>query len=675
MKKKFEALALVMLLLACHLPVSAQAARYTIQIAALSQESEAEALAVRLTVSGLAAYWLKAETPGQGVRYRVRFGVFASRAAAQAQAEKAVRRQLISEYIITLYVRPLKTSISPPPPEPVPANFTSAPELRATTAGLPPPDPMLPPQTTAAALPQVRPLPARAGGRIVRWSLRDALQAALEKNVDIEIERGQVRLAQYDVRAAEGVYDRVSTVSVSYDALTAANTRLFSGTNADRTESDSLSFSHGLRQPLRQGGGTLQFDFDNERNTNNFATLSPLYNPRLAFTITQPLFRNFKIDTFRRQIRLAKKRQDLADAVFRQRVIETVAQTQLAYWNLALAIKNEDVQRDSVKLAEEQLRINQRQVELGAQSELEVVQAASALETRRQQVFQAIESVIAAEATLKGLTVGAAGDELAGAQILPVEPFVSLTTPLPVTDALNLAKAQRPELKQLALQQESNRIDQDFFRNQLKPQVDLVGSFALIGIAGSKNSGLVTVPPTCLSVNPPDTPGCIPPAFLGNYPDALRNLVRNDFRRWQVGVNINFPWGNRVNQANLGRAKEQERQLDLQTRRELRNIELEVRYAVQTLDTIKQRLDAARAAAEYTRQQLEGEQKKFAAGLSTTFLVLQRQTELAFARAAELQALADYHRGIAQLQRVIGATLIDNGIEIKSELQPVLKKP
>jgi HAE1 family hydrophobic/amphiphilic exporter-1 len=670
----FEALkatlSVAVLLLSHQLAASAQAARFTIQIAALSQESEAQALATRLVANGLPAYLLTTETP---VRYRVRFGAYASRAAAKAQADNAVRRQLISEYLIAPYVTPpRKTAVQPPS---VLSPATNAPVVETPVNTPPPPDPMPTPKVAdATALSQPRPVPTRTGGRIVRWSLRDALQAALEKNVDIEIERSQVRLASYDVRAAEGVYDRVSSVGVSYDALTAANTRLFSGTNADRTESGSFSFSHGLRQSLRSGG-TLQFDFDNERNTNNFATLSPLYNPRLGFTITQPLLRNFKIDSFRRQIRLAKKRQDLADAIFRQRVIEIVAQTQLAYWNLALAYKNEEVQRDSVKLAEEQLRINQRQVELGASSELEVVQAASALETRRQQVFQAIESVIAAENTLKSLTIGASGDELAAAQIQPVEPFAGLTKPLPFADAFSLAKTQRPELKQLALQQDSNRIDQDFFRNQLKPQVDLVAGYSLIGVAGAKNSGLVSVPPTCVSVNPPDTPGCIPPAFLGNYPNALRNLVRNDFRRWQAGVNISFPWGNRVNEANLGRAREQERQLDLQTRQALRNIELEVRYATQTLDTIKQRLDAARVAADYTRQQLEGEQKKFTAGLSTTFLVLQRQTELAFARAAELQALADYHRGIAQLQRVIGATLSDNGIEIQSELQPALKKP
>jgi HAE1 family hydrophobic/amphiphilic exporter-1 len=332
------------------------------------------------------------------------------------------------------------------------------------------------------------------------------------------------------------------------------------------------------------------------------------------------------------------------------------------------------VQRDSFKLAETQLHYNQRQFELGALGQIDVVQSAAALETRRQLVFQAMELVLRAENALKALTLGGPGGELWTAKILPVEPFTVRPITLSLAEALNLAKQNRPELKQLVLQQESNRIDQDYFRNQLKPQIDLVGSYALIGVAGSKNSGLVTAPPTCVTTNPPEPPGCIPTAYLGGYPASLQNLFTNDFRSWQVGVNISLPWRNSVAKANWGRAKEQQRQLETQTQRMLQSIELEVRQAMQTIEPLKLRIEAARAAVEYARQQLEGEQKKFQAGLSTTILVLERQTDLAVARGAELQALADYNKAVANLQRILSTTLTDNGVEIKSELQPALKK-
>jgi HAE1 family hydrophobic/amphiphilic exporter-1 len=688
---KLAALFTCLLLLLAHpARTHAQGRFYTIQVASAPTEAEAQTLVAELAAAGLQAHWVRADVPGLGARYRVRFGRFATQTEAKAIAAQTLQRKAIKEYIVTFADSPARlsrASTENKAEQPKPAPAVAA---QKTNADAPLPNGKTNPAAQAEALPQAqtqpqtgalppvaRPLPQRSAGleagRIVRWTLRDALLAALANNVEIELERANVRLAQFDVLAAESVYDRASTASVSYDAQTQANTRLFSGTNADTTNSRSLSYNFGLQQLLQRGGGSYQLSFDNQRNSNNFSTLSPQYNPRLSFALRQPLLRNFKVDAFRRQIKIAKKRQDLSDAVFRQRVIETVAQAQQAYWNLALALKQEEVLRDSVKLAEEQLRHNQRQVELGTQSELEVVQSASALETRRQQVFQAMATVVQAENALKSLTAGAPGAELWRAQILPVESFDPRPLSLPLDDALKLAREHRPELKQLVLQQESNRIDQDYFRNQLKPQIDLVGGYALIGIAGVKNSGLVTVPPTCITTNPPDTPGCIPPAFLGGYPAALTNLFRNDFKSWQVGLNISFPWRNRVSKANLGRAQAQERQLDLQTRRTLQNIELEVRTAVQTIETIKLRSEAARAASEYARQQLKGEEKKFQAGLSTTFLVLQRQTDLSQARAAELSALADYNKAVAELQRVISATLTDNNIEIKPAIQPAAK--
>jgi outer membrane protein TolC len=114
----------------------------------------------------------------------------------------------------------------------------------------------------------------------------------------------------------------------------------------------------------------------------------------------------------------------------------------------------------------------------------------------------------------------------------------------------------------------------------------------------------------------------------------------------------------------------------LQERRLLQNIQLDVRNAVQAVEIAKLRIEAARAASEYARQQLEGEQKRFAAGLSTTFFVLQRQTDLTQTRGSELRALADYNKAVATLQSAMGTTLTSNSVQVKSEAtaQPGDKK-
>lgn len=524
-----------------------------------------------------------------------------------------------------------------------------------------------------------RPIPERTvglqPGKVVRWSLRDAVVLALEKNVDIELERENVRLAQYDVFAAQGFYDPLTTSNISYNSFVQANTRLFSGTTATTTDQHTLTYNFGLQQALERTGASYQVNFNNQRATNNFGSLSPQYSPQLQFSVTQPLFKNYKIDQSRRQIRLSKKRLDLSDAVFRQRVIEIISRVQAAYWDLALAIQNEKIARDSVDLAGTQLRNNQRQVEVGTLAPIDVVSAATLLETRRAQVFQTINAVAQAENALKALTVDSPNSELWDSKIDPVEEFALQPVVLPLVDALKLATENRPEIKQLGLQKEVNQIDLEFFHNQAKPQIDLVGSYTMLGISGSKNAEnpLAANTPTCITTNPPTPAGCIPDTFLGGYGASLGNLFKNNYRTWSVGVNFSLPLRNRTAKANLGRTQETGRQIELQARRQLQNIEVEVRNAVQSVETAKMRIEAARAAREYAKQQLEGEGKKFAAGLSTTFFVLQRQTDLSQARFTELQALADYNKSVAELQRVISTTLTSNNIEIKAETPVTIK--
>ncbi len=534
-------------------------------------------------------------------------------------------------------------------------------------------------QTPPTQQPEARPIPQRTvgldAGKVVRWTLRDAILAALEKNVDIELERENTRLAQFDLFAAQGVYDRNTTAAVSYGGFTQANTRLFSGTSATTTAQQTLTYNAGVSQLLEKGGGNYLINFNNTRQTNNFGTLSPQYNPSLNFTFTQPLFRGYKIDASRRQIKIAKKTLDLNDATFRQRAIEIISRVQQAYWDLAFAIKDEEIQRDSVKLAETQLNNNKRQVEVGTLAPIEVIQSATTLESRRQQVFVAMNTVSQAENALKALTVDSPGDELWGTQIIPVESFDIKPISIPLGDALKLAVDNRPELRQFALQKDINQINVDFFRNQAKPQIDFVASYNMIGVAGQRNAEnpLALTVPACVDGQPPPATGCLPANLLGSYPKAVGNLFKNDFRNWSVGVNIQIPWRNTVAKANLGRAIETTKQIDLQARRMSQSIEVEVRNAVQSLETAKMRIEASRAARIYAEQQLEGEEKKFAAGLSVTFFVLQRQTDLSVARGSELRALADYNKAVAELQRVVSTTLTSNSVEIKPTPQASIR--
>lgn len=553
-----------------------------------------------------------------------------------------------------------------------------------------------------------RPIPERTvglePGKIVKWYLKDAILAALDKNIDIDLERENVRMMQYDLIAAQGFYDPTVTSSIFYNKSARATAGRDQGLvgNDNTISNEQLGYNFGATKNIEQWGGLLQADFFNSRISSNTSALTTEYRPTMLFQFNQPLFKNFGIDQARRQIKVTKKSLDLTDAQFRQRVILIISQVQEAYWNLSLAIKNEGVQRESVGLAETFLNNTKRQVEVGTLAPISVVEAATSLESRRQAVFQAMNSVGQAENALKNLTASSPTDELWSSIILPLESFdIKQSVSLPVADAIKLAHENRPEIRQQTLSKEINKIDIDFFRNQAKPQIDLVASYRTDGLGGAApviNSANCSNPFTdpvsgqrvCASVAPSIQNGAFAPVvtttpfaisqiqpiadrFIGGYGAALGNMFKNDFRTWQVGVQISLPLRNRRAKADLGKSLEQDRRIDLQTRQLMQNIEVEVRNAVQSVETAKMRIDASEAATKYARQQLEGEEKKFAAGLQSVYFVLDRQNQLSVAQVNELRAKADYNIAISNLQRVMSTTLSSNSIELKQEAPVTIK--
>ena len=556
-----------------------------------------------------------------------------------------------------------------------------------------------------------RPIPERTvglePGKIVRWTLKDAVLAALEKNVDILLEQENVRFIQYDLIAAQGFYDPTTTSRIQYNKSIIPNIARFTGSSDDTVSQNSLTYNFGVSKNIERYGGFITASFNNQRQISNNSNLVTSYSPSMFIQLTQPLFRDFEIDQGRRNIKVAKKQLALNDAQYRSRVIQIILAVEQAYWDLSLARKNEDVRRESVQLAETFLNNTKRQVDVGTLAPIEVISAATQLEQRRQDVFQAMNNVGIAENALKNLTVGGRNDELWSSVIVPVQSFDSKHVTIPVQDAIKLAHENRPEIRQLSLSEEINKIDVDFYRNQAKPQIDLIANYSTNGAAGTP---AVDIGPNCggsSKVPDPNNPGqfvCAeitprlvgntivqevtktspfdpafvsPPQiadqFIGGYGTALGNMFKNKFRTWSVGVQFSLPLRNRTAKAQLGKTLEAKRQIDLQTRQLMQNIEVEVRNAVQSVESAKMRIDAAEAATRYARQQLDGEEKRFAAGLQGAYFVLQRQNELSLTQVSELQAKADYNKAIANLHRVMSTTLSNNSIELKQDAPVTIK--
>jgi HAE1 family hydrophobic/amphiphilic exporter-1 len=341
-------------------------------------------------------------------------------------------------------------------------------------------------------------------------------------------------------------------------------------------------------------------------------------------------------------------------------------------------------------LAQTQLDHNQRLVEAGTLAPADIISARVELERRNDESEAALEAIQRAENALKALILQPSNSDLWGSEIVTVEkPQIDSNAGLPLEDATRLAMQNRPEMEQFRLRGDLNKIDAEFYRDQTKPQVDFFVNYGTIGLAGTERTGtnfftesnlltttrinqligyvngLPNAPSPLIPVIPitPQTP--ISDFLTGGYGQSLGNMFKNDFRTWRVGVNINFSFYNRTAKANLGRSLAEGRQIDAQRQRLEQTIQVEVRNALQGVETAKRRVQAAGTSRENAELQYQSEQRKFDAGQSTNFFVLDRQNALSSARGRELRALTDYTKAVAELQRALSTTLLSNNVEVK----------
>jgi outer membrane protein TolC len=488
-------------------------------------------------------------------------------------------------------------------------------------------------------------------------TIEQAVEMALSNNNDIDASRNTARISDFGLLRARGVYDPLLSSEGYYESLTIPTASAIGGAINGAVTQTRFFGSAGASGFSPYQGGSYSALFNSSRtttsNTNSF--LNPQFPSSLVFNYVQPLLRNRSIDINRRTIEIAKKNLELTDAQLRLQAIDVIAGVERAYWDLVFALRNQQVQLETLRQAREQLESNRRLVESGVLAPIEIVSATAQVSTFEQTVFQAQESVTRAENTLKTLLLPDRRSPEWSRALTPVSP-VDLDVPgIGLDIAVSEALRNRPEIDQLETTAEINQIDQRFFRNQTKPQIDLVGSYTAQGLAGTE---------TPAAINPTTGLSRVPPNLVGGYLTSLGNLAALDYPSYRVGVSISLPWGNRVAKANLGQSiVEGDRIANTRAQTE-QVIEAEVRNALQALRSAESRLISATDARVAAEELFASEQRQFRSGTSTFYLVLQRQTELAAARARELQARTDLNKAISEFQRSIGNTLTVNNVTV-----------
>jgi HAE1 family hydrophobic/amphiphilic exporter-1 len=517
-------------------------------------------------------------------------------------------------------------------------------------------------------------------------TLSDAIQLTLEGNNDVTIARLETQEARQDIRAFEGVFDTRLTPVLSYQRAVNPNaSAIGGGGGTGRIEQRQAAWTFEVAGRAPWAGGRFAVDFTSSRieSSNQFARLNPQFPSSFGASYVQPLLRGRSIDAQRRQILLARRAADLTDAQLTQVLMDQVTLVEQAYWDLAFAARNLEVQAAALARAQQQVASNERQVREGTLAPIDVVEAQTQVANFQQGVAGAQITLTEAENRLKTLMLAGRSAPLWNQALVPTELEDRPVPAIGLEEAVRIALERRPELSALESTRAQNDIDREFFEDQARPQLDVVGTYSLAGLSGtgletttdpfgsdtdaaifarlnelSQQAGLIPL-------DPPEVQTTNVPGFLvGNYSVSIQNLLNRRFPTALVQLQLDLPLRNRAAQANLARARLASTRLDRQRQQVEQAIEADVRNTLQAVASSRVRLDAAASARRNALEQYESERRRFEAGLSTVFLVLERQTAYVTAQGQELRARADLNQAIALLERATGGTLERHRIAI-----------
>jgi outer membrane protein len=495
---------------------------------------------------------------------------------------------------------------------------------------------------------------------VVSLTLEDAVKFALERNLDIAVQRLNPQINDIAYASIKSVYHPNLTSLIATQSTTNPSTSTISGGNAGAPVVVGVNnYNGGIAQSIPWGGGNASVQLNNTKNTTtSLNTLfNPTFQPNWSGTYTQPLFRNFTIDSTRRQLRVTKINGEISDIQLRATITNTVSNVRNAYWDYVFAVQSVDVAAQSLELAQRLVQDNQTRVEVGTMAPIDVVQAQSQAATARQNLVGAQATMRTAELVLKRLIVNGTSDQNWNVRIDPSDRPEFAPQTFDIEAAVRRALSERTDLEIAKKNIAANDVTLKYLVNQMRPQADVTASYGLVGLGGSQ----YIYDPTATGVNRVPI-GSIP----GGYLDALSTLFRSNYPRWTLQLNVSYPLGVSAQEASVARARVQLNQVEAQTKQIELQVATEVTNAALTAQSNTERVQAAQAARELAQKQLEAEQSKFEVGMSTNFNVIQSQRDLATAQNNELQAILNYRKSLVELERLQQTTLQNLNITLLS---------
>jgi outer membrane protein len=559
-------------------------------------------------------------------------------------------------------------------------------------------------------------------------SIDDAVALALENNLDIDIARYNLNIADTDYLRAKsganilgvnagivqntpggGVGGLGGTVGSGTGGTTVAPSGVGTGTNGlvsstlgigsiitsfdpvftstlqldkDDTESTSVDSVPILSQntytadfAYTQGfewGTTLNAGFNNTHLATNspISLLSPGIGSNFQVRVTQNLLQGFGSLPNTRFIRIAKNNREISDVAFRLQIITTVDQIEDMYWDLVYAYENVRVQQEALTYAQKALDDSKKQAQVGTAPPIQVVSAQSTVSTDEQNLILAQNNLELEKLLVKNALSRSIEDPvLAEADVIPTS---SMQIPqeeavVPTQDLINQALNRRAELVESRIDLNSRDLSSKAVRNAMLPSLDAFAYYSGSGVGGNVNPAVL--PPTCNSAISACFSGpSAPPPFTNGgpvgYGGTLNQLFNGTAPDKGIGLSLTIPLRNREAQANQVRAELEYRQAQVRLHQLENQVRIEVRNAQFDVKQNRAAVQAAQYAVDFARQTLDADQQKLRVGLTTTTAILQDASVLTTSESNLVSAKAAYEKSRIELDRATGLLLDNSGIDV-----------
>ncbi|HUK18351.1 MAG TPA: TolC family protein [Bryobacteraceae bacterium] len=489
-------------------------------------------------------------------------------------------------------------------------------------------------------------------------SLRQYLELVMANNTDIQIDLLSVEMPKNAILRAFSTWDPLATASFTDTKSSTPSTGALAGASTVVSLNQPANFSFQQTLPT---GLTYSVGFSGAKSTTNssFQTLNPALNSNLTVSFSQPLLRNRGAAVNRLNLMLARSRFRISEYALRTSLLQAINTAESAYWDAVQARENLHVQEDARKLADESLKLSQKELELGAISPLDIYNPEQQLATAELSVSQA---AFALEQTYDALRKQMGADLDPDIRKLPIV----LTETVDAPSALDFdpqaevtkALATRPDVHSALQNLDVDELSIRSAKNEILPNLALTGAYTTQGVGGIYYQ----------RTNVFDTSGNasqIVTAIPGGFPDALSQMFGFGYPVYSFGLNLSLPIRSHAAVADIADALVQKKRDALNARTVQQQVRLSVLNAVSSVNSSKQALKLAITAKDFAQKYLDAENQKYQLGVDPMQFVLQAQTQLSQAESAVVQNQVGLRRNLLNLLTQTGELLDERGIVVR----------